>query len=151
MLKVTKLKQNYTTFKLSVNKLQDAASVYTCMVFTYEFFCQNFDQSRLDWSWSLTKSTIKLKAKLKNIPFSKFVFVSQTKETSRFLLQQFHWLPLDKLVNFLLAGIPLSPCPSLKLCTCRCLVLIGFQLLQQWRLCCAYFVHIEVPHKTIME
>ena len=63
---------------------------------------------RLDWSWSVTKSTIKLKAKLKNIPFSKFVFVSQTKETSRFLLQQFHWLPLDKLVNFLLAGIPLS-------------------------------------------
>ena len=92
---------------------------------------------RLDWSWSVTKSTIKLKAKLKNIPFSKFVFVSQTKETSRFLLQQFHWLPLDKLVNFLLAGIPLSPCPSLKLCTCRCLVLIGFQFLQQWRLCCA--------------
>ena len=106
---------------------------------------------RLDWSWSVTKSTIKLKAKLKNIPFSKFVFVSQTKETSRFLLQQFHWLPLDKLVNFLLAGIPLSPCPSLKLCTCRCLVLIGFQFLQQWRLCCAYFVYIEVPHKTKME
>ena len=138
---------------MSVNKLQDAASVFTCMVFTPEFSCQNFDQSktRLVLAWSVTKSTIKLKAKLKNIPFSKFVFVSQTKETSRFLLQQFHWLPLDKLVNFLLAGIPLSPCPSLKLCTCRSLVLIGFQFLQQWRLCCAYFVYIEVPHKTKME
>lgn len=88
--------ENYTTFQLSVNKLQDPAHVFTPVktLTNLEFRLVLEGEGKLDPS-------INKAMKVKFSFFFFFFFVeSKAKETSTFLLEQPHWQTLGELVIF---------------------------------------------------